>query len=197
MSASRAKAVIPPRAFLLAVPAVLTLQALILWVMGRPLVCACGYVKLWHGIVHSSENSQHIFDWYTFTHIIHGFGLYFLTWLALGKAAFPIRLALAVLLEGIWEVVENTDFIILRYRAATTSFDYFGDSIVNSIADSVTMVLGFMAASRLPGWSTVAIAIIIELALGYLIRDNLTLNVITMVLRSEAIRAWQAGAPLR
>jgi hypothetical protein len=115
----------------------------------------------------------------------------------LGKAAFPIRLALAVLLEGIWEVAENTDFIILRYRSATTSFDYFGDSIVNSIADSITMLLGFMAASQLPAWSTLSIAIIIELALGYLIRDNLTLNIIMMILPSEAISAWQAAAPLR
>jgi hypothetical protein len=184
------------RAFLLAVPAILALQALVLWAMGRVPICACGYVKLWHGVVHSSENSQHIFDWYSFTHIVHGFALYFLIWLALPRAPFAPQLALGVLLEAAWEIIENTDVIINRYRAETISLDYFGDSIINSVADTAIMIFGFMLASWLPTWSTLALAIVIEVALSYLIRDNLTLNVIMLVFPFEAIKTWQAAAPL-
>jgi hypothetical protein len=187
---------ISSRAFLLAVPAILALQALVLWAMGRVPICACGYVKLWHGVVHSSENSQHIFDWYSFTHIVHGFALYFLIWLALPRAPLAPRLALGVLLEAAWEIIENTDVIINRYRAETISLDYFGDSIINSVADTAVMILGFMLASWLPTWSTLALAIVIEVALSYLIRDNLTLNVIMLVFPFEAIKTWQAAAPL-
>jgi uncharacterized protein DUF2585 len=184
---------IPPLVFYLAIPVILALQALTLHAMGRLTICSCGYVKLWHGVVQSSENSQHIFDWYSLTHVIHGFALYLLFWLLLRRSPLALRLMLAVIVEVGWEFLENSDFVITRYRADTISLDYFGDSIVNSLGDVVSMMFGFLVASRLPTWNAVAIAVTIELTLLYIIHDNLALNVIMLVHPIDAIKAWQAS----
>jgi hypothetical protein len=184
---------IPPRSYLLIAAGLIVLQALMLFAMGRTPICTCGTIKLWHGVVNSSENSQHIFDWYSFTHLLHGVWLYLLTWLTLRRAPVALRLVLAVFFEGAWEVLENTNYVIERYRAATIALDYYGDSIVNSVADTLTMMLGFVAARLLPIWATVSLIVAIELALGYLIRDNLFFNILMLMYPLEGIKAWQSA----
>jgi hypothetical protein len=163
--------------------------------MGRVPICKCGYVKLWHGVVQSSENSQHLSDWYTFSHIIHGFGFYLGFW-ALGRRfGWPLglRLLLAVVLESSWEIFENTPLIINRYRAQTIALDYYGDSVLNSLADIGAMTVGFVMAARLPVVVIVGLTIAMELAVGYWIRDNLTLNIIQLIHPLDFILKWQQG----
>lgn len=181
------------RHFQLATIAVAGIAALILLWLGRTPICECGTIKLWHGVVNSSENSQHLSDWYSFSHLIHGFIFYAALWVIGSRWPVGLRLLLATLVEAGWEILENTDFIINRYREATISLDYYGDSIVNSVADIIFMILGFVLAARLPALVTAAVAVALELGVGYAIRDNLTLNVLMLLHPIDWIRQWQAG----
>jgi Protein of unknown function (DUF2585) len=177
--------------------AIMAAAAVVLFTMGRIPICACGSVKLWHGAVNSAENSQHLLDWYTPSHIIHGFlffGLFALLRRTTGwRISFAAALLLSLVIEGIWEIAENTPAVIERYRSATVSLGYNGDSIINSMADMLAMIAGFFLAARLPVAVSVALVVGAELFVGLLIRDNFILNVIMLVWPMDWIKAWQAG----
>jgi hypothetical protein len=185
------------RDYLLIALALIALQALVLHTLGRVPICSCGSIKLWQSTVNSSENSQHIFDWYTPSHVIHGVLFYVVLWLVFPKAPVMLRLVAAIGLEVAWEIVENTPTIIERYRAGTISLSYYGDSIVNSVADTLAMIAGFALAARLPVAASVVLVIVFEAFTAYWIRDNLTLNVVMLLYPLDAIRDWQAALPNR
>jgi hypothetical protein len=165
-----------------------------LTLFGQPAICACGYVKLWEGEVLSSGTSQHIADWYSFTHVVHGFIFYLLTWVALPRLTAPQRLLVAIGLEAGWEVLENAPFFVALYRKQALAQGYVGDSILNSLSDVVMMSLGFLLAWRLPLWGVIGLALAMEIGLALAIRDNLTLNLLNFIYPLEAVHRWQAGA---
>ncbi len=165
--------------------------ALALLGMDRLPWCACGTIKLWHGEVLSAENSQHLADWYTPSHLVHGFLFYGALWLVGRSWPLAVRFLLALAIEAGWEVFENTDFIINRYREDTAAIGYSGDSVVNSLGDFAAAGLGFLLAARLPIRAAVLAVLLLEAAPLFVIRDNLTLNIIMLLHPVEAIRDWQ------
>jgi hypothetical protein len=167
--------------------------AAILLSMGREPICTCGYVKLWHGVALTSETSQHIADWYTPSHIVHGFLFYGLLFQVARQWPIGARLIAATMIEGSWEILENTPFIIDRYRETTIALNYYGDSVLNSVCDMGWMILGFTLAWRLPVWASIALIFTSEIGGAYAIRDNLSLNILMLLYPLEAVRRWQAG----
>ena len=188
---------LPHRKAVLATAVVFLASAAILLAMDRPPICECGTVKLWHGVVQSSENSQHLTDWYSPSHFTHGLIMFFLAWLLWDKwrlfGGAPARWALpiAVVIEAAWEIMENTPMVIDRYREVTISWGYAGDSMINSLADIGWMIVGFLVAARIPWQASLAIALFFEAFTAWAIRDNLTLNVLMLFWPLEAVRQWQ------
>jgi hypothetical protein len=172
---------------------VIAIAAFILHAMGQPLICRCGTVRLWQGDVTSAENSQQLVDWYSPSHLIHGLLFYGLLWLVARRVPLSLRALIALLFESGWEILENSPIIIDRYREATISLGYRGDSVINSMSDITFMLIGFALAARLPVIASVVLALLLELTVGYVIRDNLTLNIIMLIWPIEAVRTWQAG----
>ncbi len=181
----------PRSATHIATAAILILCALTLLAMGRVPICECGTVKLWHGEPWSSENSQHLTDWYSFGHVIHGFIAFGATWLLRRRVPFGWGLAAGTFTSALWEVIENTELVIERFRAVTISLDYYGDSVINSTADNLAMILGFLLAARLPWWATVALALGFEVLTTLVMRDGLALGTLMLLWPVEAVRVWQ------
>ncbi len=169
----------------------LCVQAATLYALGQPALCECGVVQFWEGDVGSSGNSQQFADWYTFSHIIHGFLFYLALWYFFPKLSFLQRLAIAGALEAGWEIFENTPLVIEHYRQQALAAGYVGDSILNSISDTVAMMIGFLFAARAPVWATVFAAVGLEFYVGYSIRDNLILNILGFFYQFDTISTWQ------
>ncbi|MGE3747008.1 MAG: DUF2585 domain-containing protein [Sphingomonadaceae bacterium] len=167
--------------------------AAFLLLSGRPSICTCGTVALWHGAI-DSGNSQHLSDWYSPSHLIHGFLFYAFGWWLMRSRPVGQRLVLATIIEAAWEIAENSPFIIDRYRTATIALGYTGDSVVNSLSDIGFMILGFLLAHRLPVWISIAVCVGFELLTLAVIRDNLTLNVLMLIAPVDAIKVWQSAA---
>lgn len=167
----------------------LAITAAVLRSFGRRWWCACGGWTPWSWEVWSSHNSQHLIDWYSPSHLLHG--LIFYALLCGLKRAYAVRFSLAMALEAGWEMLENSSLIINRYRAVTASLDYFGDSILNSLSDISCCACGFWLAARLPPRWSVAIFVLSEALTTALIRDGLLLNILMLVAPSESVRAWQ------
>lgn len=179
--------------YLSIVAGLIAMQAVVLFVFGQPAICTCDTVRLWAGDVSGPENSQQLSDWYSFSHVIHGIGFYFLLWAIAPRTPVTMRLALAVGVEVGWEILENTPFIIERYRQQALAQGYVGDSILNSLSDTVAAIFGFFLARILPVWGSAGLAVSMEVFVGFMIRDNLTLNIIQLIYPIPALSHWQMG----
>jgi hypothetical protein len=177
--------------------AVVLVQAVVLRVLGQVWWCKCASWVPWSFDIWSNHNSQHLIDPYSFTHVLHGLVFYAVLAGLLRLRVAPKKLAwravIAVVFEAAWEILENTPLVIDRYREATISLDYHGDSIANSVSDVGCCLLGFALAARLPVRASIGSFVATELILLAWIRDSLVLNVIMLVWPIEAIRTWQGG----
>jgi hypothetical protein len=192
MGATLTRAVSKNKATLFAIIALLAIQAGALLAMGRPPICACGTVKFWEGDVLSAEMSQHLFDWYSFSHIVHGLLFYFLLRLIFPRLPVLPRLLIAIGIEVTWEIAENTPWVIDAYRQQALAQGYVGDSTINSLFDTLSMIAGFALARTIPVWASVLAALALEGYAAYEIHDNLTLNVLNFIHQFDAIKHWQS-----
>jgi hypothetical protein len=160
---------------------------------GRHPICTCVSIELWVGARDSAKTSQMLLDWYSLSHIVHGLLFYAVLWLLARRWPVGWRFLAALLVEAAWEVVENTPFVINRYRQTTAALGYSGDSVLNSMSDIMMMALGFYLARKLPVWVVVLLVVALEIIPLLAIRDNLTLNVLQLIHPSKALEAWQAA----
>ena len=172
------------------------IQAVAELAMGRPLICTCGQIRLWYGDLFGSGMSQHLVDWYSFTHITHGFVFYAILHRAAPNTPFDLRLALAIGIEVAWEIAENSPAVIERYRQSALAQGYVGDSVINSVSDTLFAVLGYLLAFVLPAPLSLALVLANEAALAYLIHDNLLLNIVQLVHPTKWLSDWQANGGL-
>ena len=182
-----------PRRTWLVVLLIISAAAAILLAMGRNPICMCGTVELWVGTRDSPKTSQMLADWYSLSHIVHGLIFYALLWFVARRLGVGPRFLIALFIEASWEVIENTPMVIDRYRATTAALGYTGDSVINSLSDILMMAFGFLLARKLPLWATIVLLVTLEVVPLFVIRDNLTLNIIALIAPNPTIQAWQAG----
>ena len=161
--------------------------------MSRHPICTCGSVDLWVAARDSPRTSQMLADWYSLSHIVHGLLFYALLRLVARRWPVERRFLAALLIEASWEVVENTPMVIDRYRQTATALGYNGDSVLNSVSDVLMMCVGFLVARKLPVWASIALVVVLEIVPLFVIRDNLTLNILNLIAPNAAVTAWQAG----
>jgi hypothetical protein len=175
------------------IPVLLIIQIVVLLAMGRPMICDCGTIRLWENSPRSPETSQQLFDWYTFSHVVHGFLFYGAIRLVFRHRVTVLQaLLIAMAVEIGWEILENTPWVIEAYRQQALAQGYVGDSTINSMFDTFSMIAGFAVARRIPVWASVAVVLILEFAAAYAIHDNLTLNVLNFIYPTEAVTKWQS-----
>lgn len=172
---------------------IVAVAAAILLAMGRNPICTCGTIDLWVGARDSPKTSQMLADWYSLSHIVHGLLFFALLWLVARRWSVGTRFLAALLVESLWEVIENTPLVIDRYRETTAALGYSGDSVINSVSDIAMMCAGFLAARKLPAWASLLLLIVLEIVPLFVIRDNLALNILNLIAPNAAIAAWQAG----
>jgi hypothetical protein len=178
----------------LAIALVLAAHVGLLRAEGRRWWCACGQPNLWTGDANGPHNSQHLFDPYSLTHVLHGLILCGVLAYALPRLAPAWRLFVAVVIEVGWELIENTNFVIERYRTATLALGYQGDSVANSLGDVLSCIVGFVVARRIGVRASLVLFVVIEAVLLVWIRDSLFLSALMLVHPIGAIKAWQTGA---
>lgn len=181
------------RLSLVIITLVILTTSVILYLQGRSLISTSGKVFLWVGDIWSADNSQHLFDPYTFTHLLHGFFLGWLLILFAAKVPYNWQLTIVAIVESLWELIENSNFVINRYREQTLALGYQGDTIINSISDILACSTGFIIAKYLGLKKSFAVFVIVEVIMLLWIRDNLTLNVIMLIYPIEEIKQWQMG----
>lgn len=184
---------IPPLALFGFVALVIVVQIAALRLLGRPALCDCGDFRLWTAQVLSTETSQQLSDWYSFTHVEHGLIFYFLGWLFFRRLPVSYRYLLALVVEVGWEILENSPSFVELYRQQALAVGYSGDSILNSVADVGFMSLGFLFAALAPVWTSLALLVVIELSLATMIRDSLALNILNFIHPVDAVARWQSG----
>lgn len=175
---------------------IIALQALMLYFLGNPLVCNCGYVKIWDEVVRGPQDSQHLLDWYSLAHVVYGFLVYFFLWLVRRKVpwfSWGLVVLLVVVSSAGWEIFENTQFAVRHFQDNTISYAYRGDSIINSVSDTAVLVLGFWLASFLPVPMVILIAVALELIMAIAIRDGVVLGVVMFAYSFPSLLKWQAA----
>ena len=175
--------------------AIAAITALVLLLMGQPAICTCGTIDLWAPEASGPTTSQMLADWYSPSHVIHGFLFYGLMHLVWRRASVEKKFVASLLLEGLWEIIENSPWILERYRSVTIEVGYYGDSVLNSMSDLAMMSLGFLLARKLPLWASVTFILAAEVVAAIAIRNNLFFSSLMLIAPQDWVLEWQAGGP--